>query len=813
MKTEYTNSSNGINIVSTPNNLLKALTLPPVPNISSMDNTGIFGNAYDDEDVEEDVDMNNVISSYRVPDTSFTKFHKDHPEDQVIGSLKTPVQTRHVTKINEEHARLVGQGHTQEEGIDYDEVFAPVARIEAIRLFLAYASFKDFVVYQMDVKSAFLYGKIEEEVYVYQPPSFEDPHFLDKFYKVEKALYGLHQAPRAWNKDDILLVQVKQKSDGIFISQDKYVVEILKKFNFASVKTASTLMETNKALIKDEEAEDVDVHLYRSMIGSLMYLTASRPDIMFVVCACTRFQVTPKTSHFNAVKRIFRYLKGQPKLGLWYPRDSPFDLEAYSDSDYAGASLDRKSTTGGKSKVVRTPRYLSLVVPLKKVGDEDVHKELGDRMERAATTASSLEAEQDSGFTSPSDRNHSLQNRGGSLLALKCLVSFMKYYANVRKTVVDFSHAPLNEYSPSPDDKKQWSLNLLKIRMLVWGKLIQKLHQKGVYEESFLRHAAWIGGKLIQFMHTTMVQEQVKTMKIQAGIQVLRRGELRRQLQLWKRFGRLYYVFFCSGLRCQDTILGDVDAQTRYQLVLPVQVPVAKERDGFAEIIDFLKASSVHYALTVIPIIYTSYIQQFWATPNVKMVNVARQFQALIDKKKMIITESSIRSDLHLEDAAGTDCLPTTTIFEELRKMGAKSTTWNEFSSTMASLIICLATNQKFNLSKYIFDAMVKHLDRGVKVLLYPRFLQVFINQQLGDMSHYKKIYVNPSHIKKIANMKRAGKDFYGRITPLFDTMMVQASEEVGADLDHPTDSNQIPIVDQPSTSSQPKKKQKSRRK
>ncbi|GJT27343.1 putative ribonuclease H-like domain-containing protein [Tanacetum coccineum] len=142
-------------------------------------------------------------------------------------------------------------------------------------------------------------------------------------------------------------LQVKQKDDGIFISQDKYVADILKKFDFATVKTASTPIETNKALLKDEEAEDVDVHLYRSMIGSLMYLTASRPDIMFVVYACARFQVTPKVSHLHAVKRIFRYLKGQPKLGLWYPRDSPFDLEAFSDSDYAGASLDRKSTTGG----------------------------------------------------------------------------------------------------------------------------------------------------------------------------------------------------------------------------------------------------------------------------------------------------------------------------------------------------------------------------------------------------------------------------------------------------------------------------------
>ncbi|GJX03509.1 hypothetical protein Tco_0189425 [Tanacetum coccineum] len=134
--------------------------------------------------------------------------------------------------------------------------------------------------------------------------------------------------------------------------------------------------------------------------------------------------------------------------------------------------------------------------------------------------------------------------------------------------------------------------------------------------------------------------------------------------------------------------------------------------DGFHEIIDFLNANQIRYALTI---------------------------QALIDKKKVIITETSIQSDLHLEDAGGTDCLPTATIFEELARMGAKSTVWNEFSSTMASLIICLATNQRFNLSKYIFYVMVKHLDGGVKFLMYPRFRQVFINQQLGDMSHHKK--------------------------------------------------------------------------
>ncbi|GJY38888.1 hypothetical protein Tco_0425252 [Tanacetum coccineum] len=142
-------------------------------------------------------------------------------------------------------------------------------------------------------------------------------------------------------------LQVQQNEDGIFISQDKYVDDILKKFNYTDVKTASTPVDLEKPLVKDGDANDVDVHLYRSMIGSLMYLTASRPDIMFALCACARFQVTPKTSHFLAVKRIFRYLKGKPTLGLWYSRDSLFELVAYTDSDYAGATQDRKSTTRG----------------------------------------------------------------------------------------------------------------------------------------------------------------------------------------------------------------------------------------------------------------------------------------------------------------------------------------------------------------------------------------------------------------------------------------------------------------------------------
>ncbi|GJX08345.1 putative ribonuclease H-like domain-containing protein [Tanacetum coccineum] len=212
-------------------------------------------------------------------------------------------------------ARLVAPGHRQEEGNNYGEVFAHVARIEAIRLFLAFSSFMRFIVYQMDVKSAFLYGTIDEEVYVSQPPSFVDPDHPKKVYKVVKALYGLHQAPRACDKKDIMLVQV-------------YVDDIL----FGS--TRKSWCDEFEALMKGR--------FQMSSMGELIFFFVNT-----TITPGDQDGVTPKTSHLNAVKRIFKYLKGKPNLGLWYPRESPFDLEAYSDSDYAGANLDRKSITGG----------------------------------------------------------------------------------------------------------------------------------------------------------------------------------------------------------------------------------------------------------------------------------------------------------------------------------------------------------------------------------------------------------------------------------------------------------------------------------
>nr|GEV89353.1 putative ribonuclease H-like domain-containing protein [Tanacetum cinerariifolium] len=335
----------------------------------------------DEDDVSAEADFNNLETSIIVSLIPITRVHKDHPVTQIISDLSSGTQTKSMTRVAKDQRGLSqitnDDFHTcmfacflsqeepkREEGIDYEEVFAPVARIEAIRLFLAYASFKGFMVYQIDVKSAFLYGTIKEEVYVCQPLGFKDPDYPDKVYKVVKALYGLHQAPRAWyetlanyllengfqrGKIDQTLFIKRQKGDIMLVliyvndiifgstnkdlckgfeklikdSQDKYVAEILRKFRLTDGKSASTPIDTEKPLLKDPD------------------------DIMFAVCACARFQVTPKASHLHAVKRIFRYLKGKPHLGLCYPKDLPFDLVAYSDSDYAGASLDRKSTTIG----------------------------------------------------------------------------------------------------------------------------------------------------------------------------------------------------------------------------------------------------------------------------------------------------------------------------------------------------------------------------------------------------------------------------------------------------------------------------------
>ncbi|GJV30729.1 uncharacterized mitochondrial protein-like protein [Tanacetum coccineum] len=335
--------------------------------------TGIFDDVYDDREVGAEADTNNLELSTVVSHIPTTRVHKDHPKEQIIGDLNSVTQTRRMINFSKENA-LVSYINKQRRTNHKDyqnclfacflsqinpnnviQALTGPSWIEAMQEELL--QFKLQKVWTLvdlpngkrviGTKWVFRNKKDERGIVVYVDDIIFGSTKKSLCVEFEQMMHKRFQMSSIGELTFFLGLQVKQKDDGIFINQDKYVADILKKFDFSSVKTASTPMEPNKALIKDAESKDVDVHLYRSMIGSLMYLTDSRPDIVFVVCACARFQVTPKVSHLHAVKRIFRYLKGQSKLGLWYPRDSPFDLEAFSNSDYAGASLDRKSTTGG----------------------------------------------------------------------------------------------------------------------------------------------------------------------------------------------------------------------------------------------------------------------------------------------------------------------------------------------------------------------------------------------------------------------------------------------------------------------------------
>nr|GEV20694.1 putative ribonuclease H-like domain-containing protein [Tanacetum cinerariifolium] len=539
--------------------------------------------------ISAEADFFNLETNITVSPIPTTRVHKDHLV--TIGDLSSDPQTRSMarmvkeqggmTQINDDDfytcmfaCFLSQEEPKREEGIDYEEVFAPIARIEAIRLFLAYASFMGFMVNQLDVKSAFLYGTIKEKVYVCQPPGFEDPDYPDKIYKVVKALYGLHQAPRVWyetlanyllvndlcktfeklmkNKfqmssmDELtffLGLQVKQKQDGMFISQDKYVAEILRKFGLTDRKSASTPIDTKKPLLKDRDGEDVDVHNYMSMIGSLMYLTSSRPDIMFAVFACAHFHVTPKASHLHAVKRIFRYLKGKLHLGLWYPKDSPFNLVAYSDSDYTGASLNRKSTTRG------------------------------------------------------------------------C---------------------------------------------------------------QFLR------GRLIS---SAMDSKSVTRLRIDA-----------------------------------------------------VHLKLLDPSEGFEQILDFLNASVIQYALTVNPTIYVSCIKQFWSSVLIKKTNDVVRLQALINRRTVIIIEDTVRQALRLDDVESIDCLPNAKIFAELARMGVGK----EFSEVDTPLFEGMFVPQQAHDDMLLMILLML-------LLMLPQRMRIFLNllylyqllhhhHHKNSLPHYRKV-------------------------------------------------------------------------
>nr|GEV70925.1 hypothetical protein [Tanacetum cinerariifolium] len=354
---------------------------PSLDNILSLPNQFediLGGTTNSDESNGEENDTSNMETAISASPTPTLRIHKDHPKSQINSHVDTLIQTRNKSKeVGDQSFTTTIHQKTdpallqfclfscllsQVEPKKNSDALQDPSWVEAMQEELF--QFKIQNVWTlvdcpkgMDVKSALLYGTIDEEVYVMQPPGFQDPEFPAKVYKVEKAMYGLHQAPRAWygtllkyllkngfqrgTIDQTLFIR-KQRED--FILVQVYVDDII----FGSSNPSSnTPMDKENPWGKDRTGKDVDLYLYRSMIGSLMYLTASRLDIMFAVCACTRHQVTPKECHLHVVKRIFRYLKGHPKLGLWYRKESPFDLVAFSDSDYGGATQDRKSTTGG----------------------------------------------------------------------------------------------------------------------------------------------------------------------------------------------------------------------------------------------------------------------------------------------------------------------------------------------------------------------------------------------------------------------------------------------------------------------------------
>nr|GEU51079.1 hypothetical protein [Tanacetum cinerariifolium] len=328
---------------------------------------------------------NSNVPTFNQPHVSEYRWTKDHPLEQVRGNPPRPVQTRrqlatdpkmcmYVLTVSTAEPKNINEAmadctwieamqdelhqfdRLQEEGIDFEESFAPVARLEAVRIFIAYAAYKSFPIFQMDVKTDFLNGPLKEEVYVAQPDGFVDPDHLEKVHRLRKALYGLKQAPKAWydelskfltSKGFTKGLQIHQSPSGIFINQAKYTLEKVNKHDMDKGQSIGTPMATKPKLDADLSGNPVDQTEYRSKIGSLMYLTSIRPDIVQEVCFCARYQSRTTEKHLKEVKRIFRYLRGTVNMRLWYPKGSSFKLTAFSDADHAECIDSRKSTSGG----------------------------------------------------------------------------------------------------------------------------------------------------------------------------------------------------------------------------------------------------------------------------------------------------------------------------------------------------------------------------------------------------------------------------------------------------------------------------------
>ncbi|GJR50556.1 ribonuclease H-like domain-containing protein [Tanacetum coccineum] len=591
-------------------------------------------------------------------------------------------------------------GTKQEEGIDYDEVFAPVARIEAIKIFLAFASYMGFIVYQMDVKSVFLYGKINEE-----------KSWCDEFEALMKSRF---QMSSIGELTFFLGLQVKQKADGIFISQDKYVAEILKKFDFVNVKTASTPIETQKPLVKDKEASDVDAHLYRSMIGSLMYLTASRPDIMFAICACSRFQeyhnrrlsISWQETHFLAMQEA-------DNCGYFY-----YEAEYVAAASCCGQVL--------------------------KIHTDD---NVADLLTKAFDVSRGL----------------------------------IEFRESLRR-VIDGTEALL-----------------IPTLFILW-----------------LDKVSTASAKLVPLGKVCTALETLKKNTAKALISLLTTISL-------------------------SSTMAVLDSCPKHNMVAYLEK--SEGNAEFHEIIDFLKRSSIHHALTVSPVVSTTFVEQFWTSAKSKTINNVRHITAKVAGKSVSISEASIRSDLLFDDADGIDSLPNQAIFDAIQLMGyegdltvltfnkalfspqwrflfhtinhclsSKSTSWDQIPTNIATAVICLTSNQKYNFSKLIFDGMLRHLDAKKKFVMYPRFISIFLDKQLANVSvpldHFP---VNTLTSKVFSFMVKKGKHFSGKVTPLFATMLVQPTQDEGASSERPSEALPTPspaptseVPNEPQTDSSP---------
>ncbi|GJR30466.1 retrovirus-related pol polyprotein from transposon TNT 1-94 [Tanacetum coccineum] len=887
------------------------------------------------------------------------KESRNHPLENVF---RNKLEKNGVVSRNK--ARLVAQGYNQQEGIDYDETYAPVARLESIRILLAYACALDFKLFQMDVKSAFLNGFINEEVYVAQPPRFIDFEKPDHVYKLKKALYGLKQAPKAWYDrlkaflikheykmgmvdntlftkkkssnliivqiyvDDIIFgstcqdmcdefakimhdefemsmmgelnfflgLQIKQMEDGIFFNQSKYIKEMLKKFGLEDSKPMKTPMSSDTKLTKDEECESVDSTKYRGMIGSLLYLTTSRPDIMFSVCLCARFQEAPKTSHLEAVKRIFQYIKGTMHLGLWYHKGTSIETVVYANSDHAGDYVDRKSTSGICTFVGCcltswfSKKQTALVISTTEAEYVSAGKAcqqalwmkqalLDDSLEQHQMTdtetssfESPLKVDKDwkEKFFYPANHLESVnqiekpvkrtvryvdmslvkeqESQVKSSFVEGCGSNTSKNVSKVEpKKVRKNNDAPIIEDWVSDDEEQDGSKTKPKKNSVIpTATKIEKPVRKPVkYAEMYRSQRPrgnqrnWNGQKSNQLGCNFVFNNKACFIcRSFNHIQYSCLNQQRKRIVSGNNYNKKdndYYsktshpsahkhmapraVLMKTGLKSFNTArpvntVRSVNTGRPFSTVslefydkhnMATFLEKSTGSEGFHQVIDFLSQSHISYALTKKPEIYISFIKQFWRTAEASTDTDGEvTITAIIDGQSKTITEASLRRHLKLEDHDGITSIPNSEIFEQLALMGyqtdsdkltfqkgvfspqwrflihtllhclsPKKTAWEQFSSNIATALICLATNRKYNFSRLIFEHMVTNIGSPHKFLMYPRFIQICLDMQKKQLKTHSSTYPVPSLNNKVfSNMRRLTKGYTGVEIGLFPTML-----------------------------------------